>query len=174
MYPSRQKSKASPERQESERPYLIQNLIHLHRELEPGKQNSAHSHLKLPHATCLLQGASRMVSWQDWATSTDAYTWRTGGSLLSLPSDNVHRALLTTDSPYSRYRQSSGWCEVPSTLPVPAWNRGSSPSRHSSPQLLSKQKEGWALQNRSPSVQKEMGKGACTPIIRTQLAAETV
>ena len=61
MYPSRQKSKASPERQESERPCLIQNLIHLHRELEPGKLNSAHSHLKLPHATCLLQGASRGI-----------------------------------------------------------------------------------------------------------------
>lgn len=48
MYPSRQRSKASPERQESERPYLIQNLIHLHRELELGKENTAQSHLKLP------------------------------------------------------------------------------------------------------------------------------
>ena len=37
-YPSRQRSKAGPERQESKRPYLIQNLIHLHRELEPGKE----------------------------------------------------------------------------------------------------------------------------------------
>lgn len=38
---------------------MIQNLIHLHRELELGKQNSAHSHLKLPRATCLLQVASQ-------------------------------------------------------------------------------------------------------------------
>lgn len=83
------------------------------------------------------------------------------GSLVESSFYNIHRALLTTDSPYFCYRQSPGWCEVPSTLPVPAWNRGSSPSRHSSPQLLSKHKEGWALQNRSPSVQKEMGKGAC-------------
>lgn len=48
MYPSRQRSKAGPECQESKRPYLIQNLIHLHRELELGKENTAQSHLKLP------------------------------------------------------------------------------------------------------------------------------
>lgn len=83
----------------------------------------------------------------------------------SLPSSHLlttSRALSTTGSPYSCYRQSPGWCEVPSTLPVPARNRGSSPFRQSSPQLLPKQKEGWALQTCSSAVQKRMGKGACT------------
>lgn len=52
MYPSRQRGKAIPECQETKRPCLIQNLIHLHRELEPGKEKYCPVSSEASYATC--------------------------------------------------------------------------------------------------------------------------
>lgn len=171
MYPSRQRSKAGPERQESKRPYLIQNLIHLHRELELGKENTAQSHLKLPmppaptgrrdDITAGLDGLHRCSCVESWGLFVENCPSR----------HNVYRALLTTHSPYSYHREPTGRCEVPSILGLPGVGDHLSFS-HNSPQLLPKQKA-WLCKTTVQS-RRRSERVLAQPIIRAQLVTETV